>query len=164
MSDTMNLVSLFLEWRSTDVPQRSATLDAFAHLRRCKTNTLRLCLRRDHETQTTQAFDCGRRPDTRIPVPRRKVALASDVPAHTAKAIWTCCRRIQWTSIFPREQLPDPSFLQSNAWHEPFAASGSTPGTKFLSFATRSSLWQGGLSSDVEVCIPKREGCDHFRT
>ena len=149
MSDTMNLVSLFLAWRSTDVPQRSANLDAFAHLRRCKTNTLRLCLPRGHETQTTQAFDCERRPDTRIPAPRRKVAPASDVLACTAKAIWTCCRRIRWTSIFPREHMPDPSSLQYNALHEMFVASCSSPGTKFLSLATHSSLWQGGLSSGV---------------
>lgn len=149
MSDTMNLVSLFLAWHSTDVPQRSATLDTFAHLRRCKTNTLHLCLPRDHETQTTQAFDCERRPDTTIPVPRRKVALATDAPAHTAITIWTCCQRIRWISIFPREQLPDPSFLQSNASHEPFVASGSTPGTMFLSFATRSSLSQGAPS----ICV-----------
>ena len=112
MSDTMNLVSLFLEWRSTDVPQRTATLDAFAHLRRCKTNTLRLCLPRDPETQTTQAFGYERRPDTMIPGPRRRVALAADAPAHTAIAIWTYCRRIRWISTFPRERLPDLSFRQ----------------------------------------------------
>src|ERR1019366_2174649 len=130
MSGTMNLVSLFLEWRSSDVPQRTATLDAFAHLRRCKTNTLRLCLPRDPETQTTQAFDCERRLDTRNPAPRRKVAPASDVSEHIATVIWTCCQRIRRTSTFPRERLPHLSFLQWNALHETFDASCNTLGTK----------------------------------
>jgi hypothetical protein len=149
MSDTMNLVSLFLAWRSTDVPQRTATLDAFAHLRRCKTNTLRLCLPPDPETQTSSAFGYERRPDTTIPVPRRKEELATDAPAHTAIAIWTYCGRIRWISIFPREQLPDPSSLQCYVLEEGFVAICSAPDTMFLSSATHSKLWQGVLSSGV---------------
>src|ERR1019366_7945024 len=98
-----------------------------------------LCLRLGPETATELASDFGRISDTTSPVSGRKVALANDVDGYIATATWTCCHRTPWTGIFHREQLPGPSFLQYCAFHKPFVASCKTSGTRFLSFATRSS-------------------------
>src|SRR5579862_672637 len=59
--------------------------------------------------------------------------------------------------------MRDRSSFQYNPSHETCVASCSTPGTKLLSFAPRSSLEQEVHSSGVQARIPTSEECNHFR-